>query len=189
MFLFLLSTDLKQYLPFVQEGHSHKPQRGYGRPGPWGEGCRHPSFQNTNSKQRDVAGYGEHEGWLPSQNASVCIRRTFFIYTQIKDSPRDERVVLAYKILCISSNRCTERCNGIEQTGVPDALALLSTRTPNISSAWPGPFMMAPCWWACGLNFWAPCPGAPCWWGCSDTSTGATRSGPLPATDTRFLGS
>ena len=52
----------------------------------------------------------------------------FFIYAQIKDSPRDERVVLAYKILCISSNRCTDRCNGVEQMGVPNALALLNTK-------------------------------------------------------------
>ena len=51
----------------------------------------------------------------------------FFVYAQIRDSPRDERVVLAYDILCISSNRCTDRQNGIEQTGVPDALALLNT--------------------------------------------------------------
>ena len=52
----------------------------------------------------------------------------FFIYAQIKDSPRDERVVLAYKILCISSNRCTDRCNRVEQMGVPNALALLNTK-------------------------------------------------------------
>ena len=51
----------------------------------------------------------------------------FFIYAQIKDSPQDERVVLAYEILCISSNRCTNRRNGVEQTGVPNALALLNT--------------------------------------------------------------
>ena len=32
--------------------------------------------------------------------------------------------MLAYEILCISANRCTDRRNGIEKTGVPDALAL-----------------------------------------------------------------
>ena len=51
----------------------------------------------------------------------------FFVYAQIRDSPRDERVVLAYEILCISSIRCTNRWNGVEQTGVPDTLALLNT--------------------------------------------------------------
>ena len=53
--------------------------------------------------------------------------KLFFVYAQIRDSPRDERVVLAYEILCISSSRCTDRQNGVEQMGMPDALALLNT--------------------------------------------------------------
>ena len=65
MFISLL-TDLKRYLPFTQEGHSHMPQRGYGRPGPWGEGHGHPSLQNTDTKQGDVVGSGDHEGRVPS---------------------------------------------------------------------------------------------------------------------------
>ena len=55
-----------------------------------------------------------------------ALDKLFYVYAQIKDSPRDERVMLAYEILCISSNRCTDRCNGIEQMGVPDVLALLN---------------------------------------------------------------
>ena len=34
--------------------------------------------------------------------------------------------MLAYEILCIFTNRCTDRWNGIEKTGMPDALALLN---------------------------------------------------------------
>ena len=30
--------------------------------------------------------------------------------------------------LCISANRCTDRCNGIEKMGIPDALALLNVK-------------------------------------------------------------
>ena len=41
---------------------------------------------------------------------------------------------------------------------------------PDISNAWPGPFMTVPCWWACGQNFLALGPGAQCLQGCSDTS-------------------
>ena len=52
----------------------------------------------------------------------------FFIYVQIRDPPQDERVVLAYEILCILSNRCTNRWNRVEQTGIPDALAVLNTK-------------------------------------------------------------
>ena len=51
----------------------------------------------------------------------------FFIYAQIRDSLRDESVMLAYEILCILSIRCTDRLNRVEQMGVPDALALLNT--------------------------------------------------------------
>ena len=98
----------------------------------------------------------------------------FYVSAKIKDSPRDEKVILAYEILCISSNRCTDRRNGVKQMGVPDALALL-----NIWSAWPGLFTTAHCWWACGPSFWAPSPGASCWQGCSDTSTGATMKRPI----------
>ena len=34
--------------------------------------------------------------------------------------------MLAYEILCISTNCCTNQRNGIEKTGMPDALALLN---------------------------------------------------------------
>ena len=69
--LFLSSIDLRRYLPYAREGCSPKPQRGYERPGPWGEGHGHPSFQDTNSSQRDAVSRGEHEGWVPPQNAPV----------------------------------------------------------------------------------------------------------------------
>ena len=50
----------------------------------------------------------------------------FYIYAQIKNSHRDDKVVLAYEILCISANRCTDQHNGIEKMGVSNALALLN---------------------------------------------------------------
>ena len=52
----------------------------------------------------------------------------FYVYTKVKDSPQDEKVILAYEILCILSNRCTDRHNGIEQMGIPDTLALLNIK-------------------------------------------------------------
>ena len=49
----------------------------------------------------------------------------FYVYAQVKNSGRvDDKLVLAYEILCISTNCCTDRRNGTEKTGVPDALAL-----------------------------------------------------------------
>ena len=51
----------------------------------------------------------------------------FYIYSQVKNLQRaDEKVILAYEILCLSTNRCTDWRNGIKETGMPDALALLN---------------------------------------------------------------
>ena len=56
-----------------------------------------------------------------------ALDKLFYIYTQVKNLQRvDEKVILAYEILCISTNWCTDRWNGIEKTGMPDALALLN---------------------------------------------------------------
>ena len=56
-----------------------------------------------------------------------ALDKLFYVYVQIKNSRReDDKLMLAYEILCISANRCTDRQNGIEKTGVPDALALLN---------------------------------------------------------------
>ena len=51
----------------------------------------------------------------------------FYIYDQIKKQRRaDEKIVVAYEMLCLSVNWCTERWHRFEKTGVPDALALLN---------------------------------------------------------------
>ena len=51
----------------------------------------------------------------------------FYIYAQVKNSQRaDDKLILAYEILCISANRCTNRWNGVEKISIPDALALLN---------------------------------------------------------------
>ena len=56
-----------------------------------------------------------------------ALDKLFYIYMQVKNSRRaDNKLVLAYKILCISANHCTDRWNGVKKTGVPDALALLN---------------------------------------------------------------
>ena len=51
----------------------------------------------------------------------------FYIYSQVKDLQKaDEKVILTYELLCLSTNWCTDRQNGVEKTGMPDALALLN---------------------------------------------------------------
>ena len=65
------------------------------------------------------------DGYCPKMLLNV-LDELFYVYAQIKNSQRDEKVMLAYEILCISANRSIDRCNRIEKMGVPDALALLN---------------------------------------------------------------
>ena len=67
------------------------------------------------------------DGYHPKMLLYV-LDELFYILAQIKNSDRDDKVVLAYEILCILANRGTDQCNRIEKTGVPDALALLNVK-------------------------------------------------------------
>ena len=56
-----------------------------------------------------------------------ALDKLFYIYLQIKNLQRvNEKIVLAYEILCLSMNWCTDWQNGVEKTSMPDALALLN---------------------------------------------------------------
>ena len=51
----------------------------------------------------------------------------FYIFDQIKKQWRvDEKIVVAYEILCLSTQRCNEQWHGVKKTGMPNALALLN---------------------------------------------------------------
>ena len=66
------------------------------------------------------------DGYCPKM-LLYALDELFYIYVQIKNSWRvDDKLVFTYEILCISTNRCTDRQNGVEKTGVPDTLALLN---------------------------------------------------------------
>ena len=66
------------------------------------------------------------DGYHPKMLLYV-LDELFYIYVQVKNSWRaDNKLVLAYKILCISANCCTNQWNRVKKTGVPDALALLN---------------------------------------------------------------
>ena len=103
----------------------------------------------------------------------------FYIYAQIKNSHSDDKVVLAYEILCISANRCTDQHNGIEKWAYSIPYPSSTLRTPDISSASHGPCTTVPYLWAHSPNFWVLIPGVPCWLGCSDTFTGAAMMRPI----------
>ena len=51
----------------------------------------------------------------------------FYIFDQIRrQQSADAKIVVAYEILCLSVQWCTERWHGVEKTGMPDALSLLN---------------------------------------------------------------
>ena len=66
------------------------------------------------------------DGYCPKM-LLYALDELFYIYAQIKNSQwEDDKLVLAYEILCLSANRCMDWQNRVEKTGVPDALALLN---------------------------------------------------------------
>ena len=126
--LFLLPTDLRWFSPCEQEERSPRSQRGYGRPEPLGgrdTGIPHFKMPTLN-KGTLRAKYSMRDGYR-SKMLLYVLDKLFYIYAQVKNSQRtDDKLVLAYEILCISTNCYTDRWNGVEKTHVPDALALLN---------------------------------------------------------------
>ena len=51
----------------------------------------------------------------------------FYVFDQVKrQQGMDKKLIVAYKILCLSTLRCTEWRHGYEKKGMPDALSLLN---------------------------------------------------------------
>ena len=86
-----------------------------------------PTFKMpTLNKETLWAKDSMRDGYHPKMLLYV-LDELFYVYAQVKNSQRpDDKLVLAYEILCISANHCTDRGNGIEKTGMPDTLALLN---------------------------------------------------------------
>ena len=119
---------MRWFSPCKQEERSPRPQRGYGRPGPWGgRDAGVPPFKmSILNKEMLWAEDSMKDGYHPKM-LLYALEELFYIYAQVKNSRRaDDKLVLAYRILCISTNRCTDRWNGIKKTGMPDTLALLN---------------------------------------------------------------
>ena len=56
--------------------------------GPRGEGCGHPFFQDADPQQRDSMGQRQHEGWVPSQNASIHAGQIILCLRASKEFPK-----------------------------------------------------------------------------------------------------
>ena len=126
MFLYFCCRQIRSYLCPTHGKDIHPSHRGAMEDRALGGDAGVPPFKTpTLNKGTLRAEESMRDGYHPKM-LMYALDELFYIYAQIKNSQRDEKVVLAYEILCISANRCTDRCNGIEKTGVPDALALLN---------------------------------------------------------------
>ena len=66
------------------------------------------------------------EGYRP-KIFLYALDELFYIFDQVKwQQGTDERLIIAYEILCLSMLQCTEWWHGMEKKGVPDALSLLN---------------------------------------------------------------
>ena len=79
-----------------------------------------PTMQHGTLHNEDVL----CEGYWPKM-LLYALNELFYIFDQVKwQRGMDERLNVAYKILCLSMMRCTERRHGLEKKGMPDALSL-----------------------------------------------------------------
>ena len=95
--------------------------------GPGGrDACIPPFKMPTLNKEMLWAEDSMGDGYCPKM-LLYALDELFYVYAQVKNSQRaDNKLVLAYEILCISANHCADQLNGVEKAGVPDALALLN---------------------------------------------------------------
>ena len=95
--------------------------------GPGGRDTCIPPFKiPTLNRETLWAKDSMRDGYHPKM-LLYALDELFYVYAQVKNSWRaDDKLVLAYEILCISTNHCTNQWNGVEKTGMPDALALLN---------------------------------------------------------------
>ena len=56
-----------------------------------------------------------------------ALDKLFYMFDQVKQQRgMDEKLIVAYEILCLPALRCTERWHGSKKKGLPDALSLLN---------------------------------------------------------------
>ena len=127
-YVLLLPTGLKRCSPCVPGGPSSWLWRGSGRAGPWGgrDACIPPFKMPTMDVGTLCHKDAMRDGYWPKM-LLFTLDELFYIYFQIRNQQRaDEKIIVTYKILCLSMNQCTDWQHGLEKTGVLDALALLN---------------------------------------------------------------
>ena len=103
----------------------------------------------------------------------------FYVFDQVKwQWGTDEKLVVAYEILYLSTLQCTEWQHGYEKKGMPDALSLLNVNDATISNASRGWSMMGHYWWGSSLSYPETTSGVLCWQASTSIFTGAVMMQP-----------
>ena len=119
-----------------------------------------------------------HDGYQPKM-LLYALDEPLYVFDQVKQQQgMDEKIIVAYKILCLSALRCTEWQHGSEKKGMPDALSLLNVNDAHHLECL-GQYMMGHCWWVSGLSIQETTHGVRCWLACTGTSTEAVRTRPI----------
>ena len=67
-----------------------------------------------------------HDGYQPKM-LLYALDKLFYIFDQVKwQRGMNKKLIIAYKILCLSALRCTEQWIGSQKKGMLDALSLLN---------------------------------------------------------------
>ena len=81
-----------------------------------------PTMQCSTLHNEDVL----RNGYQPKM-LLYALDEHFYVFDQVKwQRGMDEKLAVAYKILCLSALWCTEQWHGSEKKGMPDALSLLN---------------------------------------------------------------
>ena len=81
-----------------------------------------PTMQPGSQHHEDVM----RNGYRPKM-LLYALDELFYVFDQEKQQQDlDEKINVAYEILCLFMLRCTEQWHGTERTGVPDAMSLLN---------------------------------------------------------------
>ena len=81
-----------------------------------------PTMQYGTLHNEDVL----HNGYQPKM-LLYALDKLFYVFDQVKrQQGMDKKLIVAYKILCLSVLQCTEWWHGFEKKGMPDALSLLN---------------------------------------------------------------
>ena len=121
-YVHLLPVGSKLYSLGAQGELSPRPQRVLGGRDACLPTFKTPSMHPSSLHHKEVM----DDGYQPKM-VLYTLDELFYVFDNVKKwQSTDEKIIVAYEILCLSALQCTEQWHGVEKTSMPDALALLN---------------------------------------------------------------